>query len=239
MKKRDFKEFKNEVKKIIRYNSINMRLFGILSYAIQKYKIKNIDYFCKNPFDYLMQIDLKKKKVIDDKKLKKINSIIKMQSKYDSFQPGSIYNGYKSVGNLFENKNVEIQLLKKIFLNAVKKYLNFYKSSDEKFIKDFPKKNIIKSWYIKIKNGGGIDYHIHNSWLSGVFYSKIPFKSKDGKLNLSIVDWGFKKEKKFLKNIIPIEGKLVLFPSSMPHKVARFNNTKYRISIAFDLIPEG
>ena len=46
----------------------------------------------------------------------------------------------------------------------------------------------------------------------------------------------FKKEKRFLDNIIPVEGKLVLFPSSMPHKVAKFNNTD-RVSIAFDIIP--
>ena len=236
LKKRDFKEFKNEVRKIIRYNSVNMRLFSILSYAIQKYKIKNINYFCKNPFDYLMQIDLKKNEVIDDKKLKKINSALKMQSQHESFQAGSIYNGYKSVGDLFDNKDIEIQSLKKIFLAAVKKYLNFYKSSNEKFIKDFPKKNMMKGWYVRIKKGGGIDYHIHNSWLSGVFYCKIPSTSKDGKLNLSIVSWEFKKEKRFLDNIIPIEGKLVLFPSSMPHKVAKFNNTS-RVSIAFDIIP--
>ena len=117
--------------------------------------------------------------------------------------------------------------------------LKFYQDSNELFIKRFPKKKIVKSWYIRIKNGGGIDYHINNSWLSAVFYTQLPNKSKGGKLDLSIINWGFKKEKKFTRTINPALGKLVLFPSSLPHKVSKFNHSKYRISIAFDIIPQN
>ena len=45
-----------------------------------------------------------------------------------------------------------------------------------------PNKKKMKGWYIRIKRGGGIGYHIHNSWLSGVFYSRVPRNIKNGKL---------------------------------------------------------
>ena len=104
-------------------------------------------------------------------------------------------------------------------------------------LKNSLKKKIIKSWYVRIKKGGGIEYHIHNSWLSAVMYTQLPRKVKGGKLDLSIINWGFKKEKKFIRTVNPALGKLVIFPSSLPHKVSKFNHNKYRVSIAFDIIP--
>ena len=199
--------------------------------------MKDLIYFCDNPFDYVVELDLLKEKIITKRNLEKINLIIKSHSKFDSFQPGSIYSGYKSVGNLFDIQHQEIQKLKNEFAKHVKKYLNFFRFKDDNYIKKFPKNNIIKSWYVRIKRGGGIDYHIHNSWLSAVFYTKLPDELKGGKLELSIINWGFKKEKKFYRSISPKLGKLIIFPSSLPHKVSTFNSNKYRISIAFDIIP--
>ena len=73
--------------------------------------------------------------------------------------------------------------------------------------------------------------------MSGVFYIQLPKKIKSGTLDLSLSHWGFSKDKKFKKKIYPEKGKLVLFPSSLPHKVSRFDNKNYRISIAFDIVP--
>jgi tetratricopeptide (TPR) repeat protein len=237
LKNKKFVEFKKEVKQVLKYNPVNMRMFSVISYAIQKYNLKDLEYFCKNPFDYVMEFNLLKKKFINKKNIENINSILSRQSQYDSYQPGSVYLGYKSLGNLFETPNIEIQNLKKKLFIIVKEYLKFYQNNNEIFIKKFPKKKIIKSWYIRIKKGGGIDYHIHNSWLSAVMYTQLPRKIKGGKLDLSIINWGFKKEKKFIRTVNPALGKLVIFPSSLPHKVTKFDHNKYRISIAFDIIP--
>ena len=155
----------------------------------------------------------------------------------DSFAPGSVYTGYKSVGNIFEIKNKKINILENILNKKIKDYLKFFQYENEPFINKYPKKNKIKGWYIRIKKGGGIDYHIHNAWLSGVMYTKLPHKVNSGKLGFSIIDWGFKKEKTFCKNITPKTGKLVLFPSSLPHRVNKFDKNFFRISLAFDIVP--
>ena len=229
--------FKKEVKKILKYNPINMRLFSLLSFAMQKYRIKNINYFCSNPLEYVKEFDLLKKGVLNLKFIKKINKFINDTKNYDSFEPGSIFLGYKSVGNLFDSKNKSIIKLKNIFKDKIKEYINFYKLKNDNYIKKFPQKNILKGWYIRLKKGGGIDYHIHNSWLSAVFYLSLPIQNNGGTLDLSIINWNFKKEKKFSKSIIPTIGKLVIFPSSLPHRVSKFKKNKFRISIAFDVIP--
>ena len=229
--------FKKEVKKIIKYNPINMRLFSLLSFAMQKYKIKNLNYFCSNPLEYVKEFDLLEEGSLNTKFIKKINKFIIDSKNYDSFEPGSIFLGYKSVGNLFNSKNKSIIKLKRIFKDKIKEYINVYKLKNENFVKKFPQKNILKGWYIRLKKGGGIDYHIHNSWLSAVFYTQLPAQYDSGALDLSIINWNFKKEKKFSRSITPTLGKLVIFPSSLPHRVSRFKKDKYRISIAFDVIP--
>ena len=229
--------FKKEIKKILKYNSINTRLFSLISYAIQKYKIKDVNYFCKNPFDYVKKFNLINEKKITLDLIKNVNYFISKQSKNDSYEPGSIFQGYKSVGNFFNSNNPEINKLNKIFIKKVKDYLKFYQNYKEPFIKKFPEKRIFKGWYIRLKKGGGIDYHIHNSWLSAVFYSKIPDKNDTGTLDLSLANWGFKKEKNFFSKISPRVGDLIFFPSSLPHRVSKFNKNKFRISIAFDVVP--
>ena len=229
--------FKKEVKKIIKFNPINMRLFSLLSFAIQKYKIKKLDYFCSNPLDYINEFELLEEGKLNKDFIKKINKFIISRKKYDSFEPGSVFLGYKSIGNLFDVKHKTIIKLKTIFIDKVNEYINIYKSKDDNYIQKFPKKNILKGWYIRLKKGGGIDYHIHNSWLSGVFYSQLPAKNDSGTLDFSIINSNFKKEKEFTKSVKPNVGKLIFFPSSLYHRVSTFKKDKYRISIAFDVVP--
>ena len=240
LKNNELNKFKKEINKIFKHNpGRNMRLFNILSFAINKHRLKTLNYFCKNPFDYFKEYDLFEDKRINKSLISKINKIINKQSKFDSYQPGSVYSGYKSVGNFFEINQKEIKLLKKIFLKKIKHYLTYYKNKNknENYIKKFPIKNIVKGWYIKIKSGGGIDYHIHNSWLSAVFYTKLPSNINGGNLDFSLFNLGFKKEQILSHQVKPRVGKLVIFPSSLPHKVSLFKNKEFRISIAFDIIP--
>ena len=239
LKKKLFKKFRQETKKILNYNSINMRLFAILSYAIQKYGFKNLNYFCSNPLLYVKEYNLVETKEIKNEFIEKLINTLSKVKKTDSYSPGSIYSGYKSIGNIFDTQNRVLIKLKKIFSKKISEYLKSYRLSSKKdfFIKNYPQKYKMKGWYIRIKNGGGIDYHIHNAWLSGVFYIQLPKKIKSGTLDLSLSHWGFSKDKKYKKKIYPEKGKLVLFPSSLPHKVSRFDNKNYRISIAFDIVP--
>ena len=236
LKEKKINKFKLEIKKILKYNKNNSRAHAIFSYALQKHNIKTIDNFCYNPLKNIKEYDLHDLKILDTNLISKINRILNKIP--ESASPGSVYEGDKSIGNLFDLKNEEISILKKIILKKINCYKNYFKNHrSEQFIKNFPKKYLLKGWSIKINRAGGIDSHIHNAWISGVLYTRVPENAKGGEIEFSLADWGFKKEKKFVKIIVPKNAKLILFPSSLPHAVKKFNDKNNRISIAFDLVP--
>jgi len=140
LKQKKIDLFKKEVKKILKYNSINTRLFSLISYAIQKYKINGINYFCKNPLNYVKKFNLLDEKKISLNLIKKINDFISDQKKHDSYEPGSVFLGFKSVGNLFESDNKEMKNLNKVFIKKVSDYLELYQDNKETFI---------KKWFLK------------------------------------------------------------------------------------------
>ena len=108
-------------------------------------------------------------------------------------------------------------------------------------IKKFPKKYELNAWYISLKKGGEVTSHIHDGWLSGVFYVKIPKQKKqfNGDIELTTRYDHLPLNNKFqkTKTLNIVSGDLLLFPSSLPHRVLPFNSNKERLSIAFDMKP--
>ena len=95
-----------------------------------------------------------------------------------------------------------------------------------------------------MKSGGQVMSHIHDGWLSGVIYIKKTSKKKlnftsEGELEVNYRFSNLKKFKKnlFKKTILVKEGNLVLFPSSLPHRVIPYKGSQERLSIAFDMKP--
>ena len=84
--------------------------------------------------------------------------------------------------------------------------------------------------------------HIHDGWLSGVFYIKKVLKNKKN-INADIeLSTRYQKlpiiKKNYSKKLLETNpGDLILFPSSLPHRVMPFNLNKERLSIAFDMKP--
>lgn len=239
LKKKQFTKFKSEITNILKYNKYNSRAHAVSSYALQKYNLKTADNFCKMPLNYVKKFNLIDSKDISNSFLKKIDHLLNKEI-FCSDSPGSVYNGYKSIDNIFNTKNKLILKLKKIVLKKINEYFKIYrKNNTDDFIKKFPKDFFLKSWFIKIKKGGGIRYHIHNAWLSGVIYITIP-RAKDysggGNIRFSLANWGFDKEIKFIREVKPMAGDMLLFPSCLPHAVTKFNQKKYRLCISFDLI---
>ena len=82
LKKKKFLKFKKEVKKILKYNPINMRLFAVLSYAIQKYKLKKINFFCSNTLKYIKEFDLLQSNEISNYFINSINDFINRRKSF-------------------------------------------------------------------------------------------------------------------------------------------------------------
>lgn len=238
LKNRKFQEFQKELRRISKFHKYNFRAYCLSTYAYKKYNLKDLTNFCSEPIDCISVFNLTKNGYLTHNFIKNVVKEIKILSSRDSYSPGSIFSGFKSVGNLFNAESILFKKLKIIIQKNIKDYLKKNKRYRKfNYIKKFPKNYLLKGWYIRIKQGGGITHHIHNAWLSGVLYLKVPKKRSGGNIEFSIAGCGFKNEKKMLKEISPQASDLILFPSSLPHRVKKFNNNNERISLAFDVVP--
>jgi thioredoxin-like negative regulator of GroEL len=115
---------------------------------------------------------------------------------------------------------------------------------DHPFIKRRPKHAFLNAWAVVYPGDGRQIAHIHpGSWLTGVYYVSAPKPSREdlrsGCLVLGALEmdglnvnppWG-------IRNINPVPGLLVMFPSYVPHATIPTGSTERRICIAFDVEP--
>jgi hypothetical protein len=122
--------------------------------------------------------------------------------------------------------------------------VNLCEELDHPFVKRRPKRAWLNAWAVVYPSDGHQVAHIHASgWLSGVYYVSVPKTSCDnlrngclvlGALELEGVNvvppWG-------VRDIKPIPGRLVLFPSYVPHATIPTRSSDKRICIAFNVNP--
>ena len=95
-----------------------------------------------------------------------------------------------------------------------------------------------------MKKGGHLTSHIHeDGWISGAVYLKIPQhrdNNDEGAIELSTHGDNYPVEHdNFPKKVIlPKEGDVIFFPSSVFHRTIPFTSDEERICIAFDLKPD-
>ncbi len=123
---------------------------------------------------------------------------------------------------------------------------NLTEQLDDPFIKRRPKRAWLNAWAVVYPGDGRQVAHIHPaSWLSGVYYVSAPKPSyadlRSGCLVLGAIEmdglnidppWG-------IRDISPAPGRLVLFPSYVPHATIPTGSTEKRICIAFDVEPSA
>jgi uncharacterized protein (TIGR02466 family) len=119
---------------------------------------------------------------------------------------------------------------------------NLTEELDHPFINSRPKRASVNAWAVVYSGGSRQVAHIHpDSWLSGVYYVSTPKPSceepRNGCLVLGALEiegvnvappWG-------VRDINPAPGRLVLFPSYVPHATIPTRSNDRRICIAFDV----
>lgn len=126
--------------------------------------------------------------------------------------------------NFIEDNN--LSLLKELILNNAVEYLEKVKLPQKIIIKD--------SWVTKFLPENSAQEHDHRpDVLSGVYY----FKATGVEGNLRLVNPTAHKNfiKEQIYDIMPITGKMVLFPGWLRHQVLTNHSQNERISIAFNL----
>ncbi len=123
---------------------------------------------------------------------------------------------------------------------------NLTEQIDDPFIKRRPKRAWLNAWAVVYTGDGRQAAHIHpGSWLSGVYYVSAPKRSsadpRSGCLVLGAIEidglnisppWG-------IRDIGPAPGRLVLFPSYVPHATIPTESTEKRICVAFNVEPRA
>ena len=118
------------------------------------------------------------------------------------------------------------------------------KDSAHPFVKRRPKQARLRAWAVVVRGGGRQVSHIHpDGWLSGVYYVSVPSPDRDdprrGCLVLGSLEgkglgvdppWG-------TRDIQPAPGRLVLFPSYVPHATLPTQSGDARTCISFDVTP--
>ena len=119
---------------------------------------------------------------------------------------------------------------------------NLTEDHDHPFVRRRPERARFNAWAVVYPGDGRQVAHIHaTSWLSGVYYVSVPKMSNDEPRNGCLVlgateleglnfdpPWG-------IRNVTPQPGRLVLFPSYVPHATIPTRSTDKRICIAFDV----
>ncbi len=232
------RKFKNFVKKFKNKKRLNFESFAICEMVSEQWNTKNNYSFCNNPINYIFKTNIFNNKEVKKNFLLDIEKEIK-QNRTQTYTPVVV--GYKSTGNIFDKKSKNILLLKKIIKKNIINFKNKYSNFKNILINKFPSNFYLNGWYISLKKGGEVTSHVHHGWLSGVFYIK---KSKSKQNNFADIEFSTKykdiptiKNNYSKKRLETKVGDIVLFPSSLPHRVVPFKLKEERLSIAFDMKP--
>jgi uncharacterized protein (TIGR02466 family) len=242
-KLKDFDRFFKQLKKTIGKKHTSPLLSTLSLHYSVNFKKEDIYKFCPNPLDYVFHEKIPEL-IQDDKKLmiELLNEIDRAE--ISDRKQSRLYNGIQSSGNLFQRKEESFRIISEALKKLIYKFYETHKNKDCAFVKLFPKKIIFSSsWYVRMKQGGHLTSHIHeDGWISGALYLKIPKQrnsANEGAIELSTHgdDYPQVHENFPYKTILPNEGDVIFFPSSVFHRTIPFTSNEERICIAFDLKP--
>ena len=239
-----FDDFKKKLNEIVEAGPHTAPFLATLSthYAVN-FGVEDPYNFCKNGFDFVYNAAIPELSEPDSPLLKSLLNDINNAEIAERVQ-GMLHNGKQSAGNLFKRPEASFrtlgELVKKEFMN----YKNKFAGADCELIKSFPEEfEFTSSWYVKMRQGGHLDAHIHEiGWISGAVYLAMPSDKKtptEGAFEYGIHGDAYpQKHSNFpVGTVVPNVGEIVLFPSSLFHRTIPFTSSEERICIAFDLKP--
>jgi uncharacterized protein (TIGR02466 family) len=239
----EFKEFEKYLKKAIGKIHSSPLLSTLSLHYSKNFNKPNMYNFCPNPLDFVMHVEVPELKINNGQLIHELLSDINAAEISDR-QQSRLINGIQSSGNLFQRKEQSFLKLSEALKILIKNFYEFHKNNNCDFVKLFPKNiSFSSSWFVRMKSGGHLKSHIHeDGWISGAVYLKIPKirnNNEEGAIELSTDGDGYPKQHNNfpVKTILPNEGDVIFFPSSVFHRTIPFSSNEERICIAFDLKP--
>jgi uncharacterized protein (TIGR02466 family) len=239
-----FDVFKTKLDELVATTRHTAPFIGTLSthYAIN-FGVENPYNFCKNGFDFVYQQSVPELAAPNSQLLQDLLHDIN-NTEIAERKQGMLHFGTQSAGNLFKRPEASFRKLAELIKQEFINYKNRYAGADCELIKSFPNTlEFTSSWYVKMRQGGHLDPHIHEiGWISGAVYLAMP-KNKQHP-DEGCFEYGThgdhypQQHSNFPAALVsPNVGDIVLFPSSLFHRTVPFSSDEERICIAFDLKP--
>ena len=240
-----FDDFKNKLEGPLKQKNHSPFLATLSAHYAQNFKIKDPYNFCPSPLNFVCHEQISELIDNDQQLIKELIGDIN-NADIGHRKQSRLTAGIQSSGNLFQRKEDSFNKLSKALIKIINKYFLSHKKERNEFIKSFPKNIIFSSaWYVKMQSGGHLSSHIHEEgWISGAVYLAIPKNSgaskQEGAIELSSDGDQYPRlHDEFEKKVIlPKEGDVIFFPSSVFHRTIPFKSNEERVCIAFDVKPE-
>lgn len=162
--------------------------------------------------------------------------IMKNLKKFKFRHTGKVSNSYRSIDNKVLDFSI-FKIEKIAFEQAIKLFLQ--KISYEQSFK------ILNSWITKTPKKADCLVHVHpNSWISAVYYPESDFSIMFEKYDENFMfNLEYKKDSNIFTTktfeVKPKAGTILIFPSTLMHKIVKNNTKRDRYSIAFNVVPIG
>ncbi|BCM26227.1 tetratricopeptide repeat protein [Methyloradius palustris] len=242
-KTEQYAEFKDKLQYLLKDRNTSPFLATLSAHYAANFGEEDHYNFCKNPLDFVYYNRIESLATVDSQLLKDLLNDIQ-NAEIAERKQARLHHGLQSAGNLFKRPEASFAALGALIKQEFIRYQQQFAGQDCELMKAFPKElEFSSSWYVKMRQGGHLNSHIHETgWLSGTVYLNLPKNKQDqkeGSIEFSTHgDQYPQKHNNFpSKTVTPEVGGIVLFPSSLFHRTIPFTSDEERICIAFDLKP--
>lgn len=219
----------------------------LVAHHAVNFGVQNNYRFCPQPFDFVYHESMPELAEPDSVLRAALLELIS-QAHIDEREQGRLHHGVQSAGNLLNRSEQAFATLAALVRSHFDRYLERFSDADCELIRAFPRgRDFESSWYIRMRQGGHLTSHIHESgWISGALYLSLPSRlagSQEGCFELGVhgddypvVDGAGE----FASQVLSLSvGDIVLFPANLFHRTVPFRANEERVCIAFDLKPDG
>jgi tetratricopeptide (TPR) repeat protein len=221
----------------------NLRTAAISAYASQQLGRGDPHPFCPDPIGHIRVVDDLVGADGTDEFLSEILDEVKARPALYNPRGVTTYNGYQTGGNLFASPTKALAKLDQIFKDQIEKYYQSIESEQSVFVQERPKDLKLRGWYVRYLESGYQGGHIHpTGWVTCVIYLSMPknvSNPSEGGIKFTLKNDDYPEILTDVPSLfhVPVNGQIVLFPSSLYHYTIPVTSGEERLMIASDLLP--
>ena len=238
---KNLQKFCDHMGRVSKNQKFNFKIASLCAFVENQTGITNTYKFCEDPLDLVSVYNLLDTGRISTADIQALESSIRSKVGSEQSKPNLVIGGLQSSGNLFAENSRITEILEPQIRLCIADFLQQHRDAGGRLIEHWPDNYSLQAWFVRLMTGGEIRAHTHEGWLSGVFYVRVPPNKENnaGNIEFTLVRDDLPAIHQDIPNKIctSLSGRLILFPSSLPHRVIPFSEDYERLCISFDMIP--